>query len=118
MKQGDKILVLSIGLFAVAFMIFFGFVMNSEPGEYVVVSIDGEKVLSFAINNDTEALNYHFQFEEDKWATLISKEGKVKMERMSKEDYPQQICCSLTGWISTQSEQIVCLPNKILVNLS
>jgi hypothetical protein len=36
--------------------------------------------------------------------------------RVAKSDCPRQIC-SHTGWISAQAQTIVCVPNKVLVEI-
>ena len=48
---------------------------------------------------------------------LEVRDGRIRMQLMSREICPNGICCRLTGWIESTVQNIACLPNKILVTL-
>lgn len=82
--------------------------------EYVVIKINNQLIEKIPINNDTET-TYSFNFNNEVGTIEISN-GSVRMEKMDRTICPNQIC-SDTGWISKTYENIVCLPNRIIVTI-
>jgi len=58
---------------------------------------------------------FEFEFYGKKGFVEISGQ-KVRMLKMDKVTYPEGIC-SDRGWIESSSENIICLPNRIIVTL-
>ncbi|WP_350344442.1 NusG domain II-containing protein [Proteinivorax tanatarense] len=116
MKKGDICLIILLAIITILVFTIYEFQEKSEVVSTAKVFVDGKEILVFDLNQEEKIQEHNFKFSDGKLATLKTQKGKVNQMRI--EDCPQQICCKLTGWISSESEQIVCLPNKILVKLS
>lgn len=78
----------------------------------VKISVSGTAVKSLKLDN-----NGIFEFEFDGKKGFVEISGqKVRMLKMDKVTYPEGIC-SDRGWIESSSENIICLPNRIIVPL-
>ena len=105
-KKNDLILVLLV--FAAASIFFAGHLFTSQKSAGVVeIQIDGkvvetldlQKERAFKINGGTN--------------TVQIENGKVKM---AAANCPDQICVN-TGWIDQEHDMIVCMPNKVIVQI-
>ena len=105
-KKNDLILVLLV--FAAAGIFFAGHLFTSQKSAGVVeIQIDGkvvetldlQKERAFKINGGTN--------------TVQIETGKVKM---AAANCPDQICVN-TGWIDQEHDMIVCMPNKVIVQI-
>lgn len=76
------------------------------------ISVSGTAVKSLKLDKNGI---FEFEFDGKKGFVEIS-EKKVRMLKMDKETCPEGIC-SNRGWIESSSENIVCLPNRIIVTL-
>ena len=83
--------------------------------------------LNWQLSETPEALVYHegklldrLNLEKDREILLLN--GKMILEikdervRVKKSDCPRKICVS-TGWIKSPGQVIVCVPNKILIEI-
>ena len=83
--------------------------------------------LNWQLSETPEAVVYHegkllehLSLDKDREITLL--EGKMILEikderiRVKKSDCPRQICVS-RGWIKRPGQVIVCVPNKILIEI-
>ncbi len=83
--------------------------------------------LNWQLSETSEAVVYHegkllehLSLDKDREITLL--EGKMILEikderiRVKKSDCPRQICVS-RGWIKSSGQVIVCVPNKILIEI-
>lgn len=78
-----------------------------------IISVSGNTVESLQLGK-----NGIFQFEFDgKKGYVEVFDKKIRMLEMDKAICPEGIC-SDRGWIGRSSENIVCLPNRIIVTLS
>ena len=103
LKKLDIIVISVIFTFAAALAIFF-FVF-SKNGKTVVVKQDKKVVAEYPLNVDREV--------KLKGNTFIIKDKNVFM---SHADCKNQICVK-TGKISKRGECIVCLPNKVILEI-
>ena len=107
--KGKKIFLrlLPLLVFIIIAIILFLFFSGAEDGDRVRVTINGDKVAEYLLNNDiTVSLNGGTN-------TLIIKDGKA---RISEADCPDKVCVS-QGWVSRMGECITCLPNKLVVEV-
>lgn len=87
---------------------------EDKPGRIAHVKVGNEVIMS--INLSENGL-YPVQGIPGS-GILEVKDGRIRMQEMSKEICPNGICCRLTGWIESAYQSIVCLPNRIIVTLS
>ena len=81
----------------------------SKKGESAYVYHDGNLVLTIDLNVDND-----YVVDGDLGDVLIVvRDGKIKVED---ETSPLHLC-SLQGFVSDSNESIVCLPNKIVINI-
>lgn len=105
MKKGD--IAIFAALLVIAALLWWAF-SASPAGDtvYVVVQKDGQQVLRTPLNGtDT--------FWADAHNRVVIKDGKVHMEW---SDCYNQVCVH-AGSISEANQQIVCLPNRVVVRL-
>jgi hypothetical protein len=118
MKRNDIILIGSILLISlISFLVIkvqSGAAANNA-GKVAVVSINSKVAYQFPIDNSKETKRVSFQFG-GHTGYLDIKDGAVRMEEMDLKVCPQKIC-SDTGWINKPHQPIVCLPNKIVVDI-
>lgn len=111
MKKGDIIIILSLIIISLATS---GFIVGKSinaKSDFIVVSIENKVVKKVPIDkNET----YDFKFGNNTGFIEV-KDKAVRMLKMDKSICPESIC-SDTGWISKNHQNIVCLPNKIVVN--
>lgn len=106
MKKGD--IAVFAGLLILAAFLWWAFSAPPPDGSAVTVVIQsgGEKVFEAPLaGTDTEWSNGHNR--------VVIKDGKVRMEW---SDCANQICVH-AGSISQAGQQIVCLPNRVIVRL-
>lgn len=110
MKKNDLILIGSV--LVVALLLLLGIklygIWTTKDGQ-AVVTINGEEVKRFPLNQDTE-----FLFEtEYGYNRLVIKDGEAMIREA---DCPDGICAGHNA-ISKQKETIVCLPHKLVVTI-
>ena len=108
---GDKKLladVILVGvLLIVSLSVFLIISLNKEEGAVAVVSVDGKTVAEYPLSLDGEySLNGGTN-------TLIIKNGKAYVSYASCPDG----LCKNQGKISMTGERIVCLPNKVMIEI-
>ncbi len=103
MKKGDIVI---IGAVAATFVLSVVLLITfSKQGSYVVIKQDNEIVYNKSINiNDTVDTGTN---------KVVIKDGVVYMGDASCKN---QVCVN-TGKISKKGESIVCLPNKVIVEI-
>ena len=85
------------------------FRLFSKKGENAYVYHDGNLVLTIDLNIDND-----YVVDGDLGDVLIVvRDGKIKVED---ETSPLHLC-SLQGFVSDSNESIVCLPNKVVINI-
>lgn len=115
MTRKDMILIASVLIIGISGMLAMR-AMNSENSDKTaVVYIDNQEVKRIPIGEVENEKAISFEFGGN-IGYLDIKEGAVRMKEMDLELCPEKIC-SDTGWISESYETIVCLPNRIAVNI-
>ena len=112
MKKNDLILICS--LLVIAFTIF-GITRiwqqnNTDDNAVVVVTVDGSEQGRYPLNQDVEK---RFDFADGSYNVLRISDGKVEISEAS---CPDQICVKHRN-IHYKNETIVCLPNKLVVEI-
>ena len=106
MKRNDWILIGVVLCIAAAICIF-RFFVGAEPAGYVTVSINGETVKTYDLNADRIVeLN-------DGSNIMQIKQGKVDM---IEANCPDKLCVHQKA-ISKNNESIICLPNKVVLQI-
>jgi len=114
MKKGDIVIIVLLVVISIS-SIFLMKLSNPYAYEkYSVIKVDGEIVKTISFNDETKGI-YNFNFENEVGYIEV-RDGKVRMLEMDEKICPNKVC-SLTGWIDKKYEAIVCLPNKITVNI-
>ena len=105
MKKNDWILVASILVIAgIGFLIYMSF--GTQTAGLVKVTVDGEVFGTYSLEKEQE-------IEINDFNCLIIKDGYADM---AEADCPDQICVEHKP-ISKNKETIVCLPNKVIVEI-
>jgi len=88
---------------------------NTGNKEKIIVKVQGKIVKDLPLNKDNKSKVYKFNFNNN-YGYIETKNGKVRMLEMDRKICPKEVC-SDTGWISKKYQIIVCMPNKITVNI-
>lgn len=105
MKRAD--LILGVSVIAVCVVLFLARAFFREEGASVVVEVEGEAFGTYALDQDQEidiGDGNHIQIEN----------GTV---RMTYANCPDHLCVN-QGKIKADGEMIVCLPNRVVVQVS
>lgn len=104
MNKNDKILITLVLVIAAVFGIWT--YIRQETGHYVVVEVDGTEYGTYNLNKDQI-------IEIGESNTLEIKDGRASM---ISADCPDQLCVHMKP-VSQSHELIVCLPNKVTVEV-
>lgn len=100
-------------LFLCSLTIFAGFrLLQGKSGTYVTISRDGQRILTCSLSEDQTIPIENASGKVTN--TLEIKDGKAKMIRA---DCPDGLCLHQKA-ISMQKENIVCLPNRVVVTVT
>jgi hypothetical protein len=108
MKKNDVILIvilLVIGAFVILLIN-----VTKKEGSKVLVTVDGKEYATFQLKEDTD---YTVDLGNGVWNTFVIKDGKVDMTDAS---CPDKICVNHKD-IEYNNETIVCLPNKVVLQI-
>ena len=114
-KRNDIILIVSILLISFLGIIAIRVMDKEYSSKTAVIIIDGSEISRIPVDNTKEEKRVSFKFGNNV-GYLDIKDGAIKMEEMDLKICPEKVC-SETGWISKSYETIVCLPNRIAVNI-
>ncbi|MBS4538248.1 NusG domain II-containing protein [Clostridium sp. D2Q-11] len=114
MKKGDILIIFIILTLALFINMFINNLNSTSSKKYVIVQIDKEVIKKLLIEDTTDK-TIEFKFKNE-LGYLQIKDGKIRMLEMDELFCPEKIC-SETGWINNRYETIVCLPNKISINI-
>lgn len=109
MKKNDLILIGAILLVAVSFIFINKFFLQ-KPGNQVEVMVDGELYITLPLNVDTEM---EIKGVLDSSNYLIIEDGYAKVVEAT---CPDKLCIDQKK-IKYRGETIVCLPNKVIVQV-
>lgn len=109
--RNDIILAVAIILIAAAGLLLF--VMNRETGSTVSVKIDGKQTASYPLSENIEVPI--ITGENDEHINILTiKDGKASI---SEADCPDKICVK-TRPVSFVGETVVCLPHKLVIEIT
>ena len=106
-RKNDIFLILAIGLFAA--LIWFGTYLTRSEGGSVRVTINGELYGEYSLLKDEEIRIG----DDQKYNLLEIKDGKAAVIQAS---CPDKICVH-QGEIQYNGQSIICLPNKVVVEV-
>lgn len=118
MKKGD---VLIIGLLVILSFLPLALVNNqkknmtenTEPKDYVVITVDGEELHRMELKDDSTIESYQYESEEGH-QNRIERNGMSAY--MADANCADSLCVQ-QGEISKNGEVIVCLPHRVLVEI-
>lgn len=107
----DGLVVLAVVLFAGALV----FLLRPSEGSAItaVVTLDGQVVAQYRLDQLTEPVTLTLE-EASYPLTIQVEQGRICIAH---SDCPSQDCVR-TGWISRPGQQIICLPNRLVISLS
>lgn len=100
-------IILAVLLLVLALSVFLILEFTKEAGSLARVSVNGEIIADFPLDKDGE-----YSLSDGK-NTLVIKDGEAFI---SEADCPDKVCVR-TGKISKVGEQIICLPNRVIVEI-
>ena len=106
----DLILILVCVAVAAAAYIFMNYVIKKN-GNYAVIKVDGKVINTLELDKDTTLNVTGYQGGTN---IVTIKGGRVKM---TEADCPDELCVK-TGWVSRTGETIVCLPHRVVVEIT
>ena len=103
-------IILIIGLLVITMVIAMAVRFTKKTGKTVVVSVDGVVKYTFPLDEDIE-----FKIEGYEGGTnyLVIKDGEAYLTEASCPD----LLCVHMGKISSQGQSIICLPNRVVVEI-
>ncbi|SEG03943.1 hypothetical protein SAMN02910276_01715 [Butyrivibrio sp. Su6] len=103
-------IILIIGLLVITVIIALAVRLTQKTGKTVVVSVDGVVKYTFPLDEDIE-----FKIEGYEGGTnyLVIKDGEAYLTEASCPD----LLCVHMGKISSQGQSIICLPNRVVVEI-
>ena len=107
----DGLVVLAVVLFAGALV----FLLRPSESSAVtaVVTLDGQVVAQYRLDQLMEPVTLTLE-EAPYPLTIQAEQGRICIAH---SDCPSQDCVR-TGWISHPGQQIICLPNRLVISLS
>lgn len=109
MKKNDWILILTTLIFSLLIWVIYSQLIQKE-GDYVVVSVDGEIVYEFSLD---EEIDMEIEGVNNGSNHLLIKGGKASIVDAT---CPDKLCVHQKS-ISKDKETIVCLPNKVVIEI-
>lgn len=93
-----------------------GFLLLRPKGTGTVATVkqDGEVVWEIDLSTLTGPVTFEVEGQDGQWNQITAEPGRIRVEHAS---CPDQICVH-QGWISDSSIPIVCLPNKLVIEIS
>lgn len=87
--------------------------LRAKDGHVANVYVDGECVYSVDLQTVTKDFEKVIDFGNGRSSTLLISQGKICVKNA---DCPDKVCVK-TGWISNLGAPIVCLPNKLVIQI-
>ncbi len=107
-NKNDLILIICLVLASAVMLT--GISLFSKKGAKVVVSVDGKELASFPLSEDTV---YNISGYHGGENILEIKDGKAHLTDAS---CPDKLCVNM-GYISKTGQSIICLPNKVVIEI-
>ncbi|MGM0395490.1 MAG: NusG domain II-containing protein [Bacillota bacterium] len=112
MTKGDRILILFIILLSFVSFAYINRHAFSQQEKYISVQVNGEEIKK--ILYDEQLIGHTIPVETEYGYSLI--EIGDRRVRLIEADCPDQICVN-QGYISRIGETVVCLPNKLVIEV-
>ncbi|WP_143319158.1 NusG domain II-containing protein [Clostridium sp. HBUAS56010] len=110
-KHYKKELMLAVGILIIAGILFFANqIIFSKPAKNAVISVDGEVVKTLNLNKDADMTITGYSGGTNR---IIVKNGEIQVSEAS---CPDKVCVH-QGWVKHTGENIVCLPNHMIVQI-
>lgn len=107
-NKKDKILIISLLVISIISILILN--SNKKQGSVAYVYHDNKMLKEIDLN-----INKTYTFEGDKGKVIVTvKNKKIKVDKETSEYH----LCSKMGYISKPHETIICLPNKIVIEIS
>lgn len=103
-------IILIIGLLVITMIIAMAVRLSQKTGKTVVVSVDGVVKYTFPLDEDIE---YKIEGYEGGTNYLVIKDGEAYLTEASCPD----LLCVHMGKISSEGQSIICLPNRVVVEI-
>ena len=107
-KRKNDILLAAL-VIALAALLWFGLRLTRSEGAYVLVTVDGEIFGEYPLDEDTEIRIG----EGEEFNLLVIKGGEAHIAEAS---CPDKLCVN-QGKISFDGQSLICLPNKVVVEV-
>lgn len=104
-------LILAGGVLLAALLFWLGSLAFHKKGERVTISVDGAIVKEMSLDEDG---SYTVELEEGGYNTIRIQGGRVSMEEA---DCPDKLCVHHRA-IRYNNETIICLPHRVVVEIS
>ncbi len=112
MTKGDKYLIIVVLLLSFVGIYFVKYYSTNGGNKYISIQVDGEEIkkISFGANMVGKTIDIETKFGYNKIEIGDEKVRVIEADCPDKLDVKQ-------GWISNQGEVIVCLPNRMVVEI-
>ena len=107
MRKND--IILAAVLVVIAALIWLFIYMARSEGAYVLVTVDGEVFGEYPLDTDTEIR----RGDDESYNILVIKDGSAAITEAS---CPDKLCVN-QGKISYDGQSVICLPNKVVVEV-
>ncbi len=107
-KKIEMIFIVTMLLIGVVILVLMN--INRNPGKQVHVSVSGERIASYPLDEDYEGT---IEGKDGGMNRFVIQDGKVTVEEA---DCPDQICVNHVP-VSERGEGIVCLPHEVVVEI-
>lgn len=112
LTKGDKVLVIVLIVFSLLFAYYMSTVNNSLEKKYISIQINGEEIKTIAFSDDIIGETYVLETEFGR-NVLQFGDGEVRIIEAS---CPDQLCVK-QGKIGQVGQLLVCLPNRLVVEI-
>jgi hypothetical protein len=110
--KGDKFLIITIVIISVISLIFINKSVSSYEEKYISIQVDGKEVKRIKFDSSLVGKTIPIKTE---YGYNLLEIGEDKV-RVIEADCPEQLCVK-QGYISRVGEAIVCLPNRLVVEI-
>lgn len=112
LTKGDKVLVVFLVIFSLGFAYFMATVNNNIDSKYISIQVNGEEINAIEFSDDIIGENYVLETEFGR-NVLQFGDGEVKIIESTCLDK----LCIKQGTIKQVGQLLVCLPNRLVVEI-
>ena len=106
---------IALALLAAALFLSAAFLLRPKQAAVIaVIKQDGAVIEQIDLSKIEGVLTFPVDGENRCWNTVVAEKGRIRVESAS---CPDQICVN-QGWITDDAVPIVCLPNKLVIEIS